>query len=90
MNAGSVVGKVGKFNICFRDERLTSHAGVVLVHELATQLGVEQIVDEELQIKQRERGYSEGQAIGGLVYNLLLGGDCLSDLAGCGKTRVQC
>jgi hypothetical protein len=80
VNAGSVIGKVGKFKVCFRDEQLTSHAGVVLVHELATRLGVEQLVDEELQVKQRERGYSEGQAIGALVQNLLLGGECLSDL----------
>jgi hypothetical protein len=71
---------VGKFKVCFRDEQLTSHAGVALVHELATRLGVEQIVDEELQVKRRERGYTEGQAIGALVHNLLLGGECLSDL----------
>ena len=80
MNSTNVMGKVGKFNVCFRAERLTSHAGVVLVHELAARLGVEQIVDEELRVKERERGYSEGQAIGGLIYNLLLGGECLSDL----------
>lgn len=35
---------------------------MVLVHELAQHLGIEQIVDEELQVKQRERGYPEGQA----------------------------
>jgi hypothetical protein len=80
VNTDNVVGKVGKFKVCFRDEQLTSHAGVVLVHELAERLGVEQIVDEELQVKQRERGYSEGQAIGALIHNLLLGGECLSDL----------
>lgn len=80
MNTGSVMGKVGKFKVCFRDEQLTSHAGVVLVHELAERLGVEQLVDEELQIKQRERGYTEGQAIGALVHNLLLGGEGLRDL----------
>jgi Transposase DDE domain group 1 len=80
VNVESVVGKVGKFKVCFREEQLTSHAGVVLVHELARQLGVEQIVDEELHVKQRERGYSESQAVGGLLYNLLLGGDCVSDL----------
>ena len=50
MNRDSVIGKVGKFNVGFRDEQLTSHAGVVLVHDLATQLGVEQIVDEELHV----------------------------------------
>jgi Transposase DDE domain group 1 len=80
VNRESVIGKVGKFKVCFRDEQLTSHAGVALVHELATRLGVEQIVDEELQVKQRERGYTEGQAIGALLHNLLLGGECLSDL----------
>lgn len=80
MNAESVRGKVGKFKVCFREEQLTSHAGVVLVHELARHLGIDQIVDDELHVKQRERGYSESQAIGGLVYNLLVGGECLSDL----------
>ena len=82
MNAGSVIGKVGKFKGCFRDEPLTSHAGVVRVHELATRLGVEQFVDEELQVKPGERGYTEGQAIGALLQKLLLGGECLSDLEG--------
>jgi len=30
---------VGKFNLCFRPERLTSHAGVVLLHDFAQRLG---------------------------------------------------
>jgi hypothetical protein len=80
VNAESVLGKVGKFKVCFREEQLTSHAGVVLVDELAKHLGIEQIVDEELHVKQRERGYTEGQAVTGLLYNLVLGGECLSDL----------
>jgi hypothetical protein len=74
VNSDSLRGKVGKFNVCFRDEQLTSHAGVVLVHELGQQWGVEQLLDEEVAVKHRERGSSEGQAIGTLVYNLLLGG----------------
>jgi Transposase DDE domain group 1 len=80
VNTQKVVGKVGKFNICFRPERLTSHAGTVLLHDFAQRLGVEELLDEELSVKTRERGYSEGQAIGGLVYNLILGGEHLSDL----------
>ena len=80
MNAHRVVGKVGKFNICFREGRLTSHAGVVMLRELAQRLGVEQLLTEELHVKARARGYSEGHAIGGLVYNMILGGTCLSDL----------
>lgn len=80
MNKPKVVGKVGKFNICFRKEQLTSHAGTVLLHDFAQRLGVARLLDEELEVKARERGYGEGQAIGGLVYNLILGGEHLSDL----------
>jgi hypothetical protein len=79
VNAERVLGKVGKFKVCFRDDQLTSHVGMVLGHEVARLLGVEQIVAEELHVKPRERGSPEGQAVGGLLYTLLLGGDCLSD-----------
>ena len=80
MNKQKVVGKVGKFNIGFRKEQLTSHAGTVLLQDFAQRLGVERLLDEALQVKERERGYGEGQAIRGLVYNLVLGGEHLSDL----------
>jgi hypothetical protein len=80
VNRQKVVGKVGKFNICFRPERLTSHAGVVLLHDFAQRLGVAQLLDDELQVKARERGYPESAAVGSLVYNTILGGTCLSDL----------
>jgi hypothetical protein len=80
VNKQKVVGKVGKFNIGFRKEQLTSHAGTVLLQDFAQRLGVERLLDEALQVKERERGYGEGQAISGLVYNLVLGGEHLSDL----------
>jgi hypothetical protein len=80
VNKKQVVGKVGKFNICLRPERLTSHAGTVLLHDFAQRLGVEGLLDEELSVKTRERGYEEGQAIGSLVYNLIRGGAHLSAL----------
>jgi DDE family transposase len=79
VNRQKVVGKVGKFNICFRREQLTSHAGTVLLRDFAQRLGVERVLDEELRVKARERGYGEGQAIGGLVYNLILGGEHVRD-----------
>ena len=63
MNKQKVVGKVGKFNICFRSEQLTSHAGTVLLHDFAQRLGVEEVLDEELHVKTRERGYGESEAI---------------------------
>jgi hypothetical protein len=80
VNGKKVVGKVGKFNSCFRKEHLTSQAGTVRLHDFAQRLGVEGLLAEELSVKTRERGYSEGQAMGGLIYNLVLGGEHWSDL----------
>jgi hypothetical protein len=80
VNTSKVVGKVGKFNIGFRPEQLTSHAGSVLLQDFAQRLGVDAVLDEELQVKTRERGYEESAAISALVYNVILGGEHLSDL----------
>ena len=74
MNRQKVVGKVGKFNACFRPEQLTSHAGTGLLHDFAQRLGVEEGLEDELHVKTRERGYGESAAIRGLVYNGVLGG----------------
>jgi hypothetical protein len=62
VNKKKVGGKVGKFNIGFRPERLTGHAVTVLLHDFAQRLGVEQLLEEELSVKTRERGYGEGGA----------------------------
>jgi hypothetical protein len=51
VNRQKVVGKVGKFNIGFRTEQLTSHAGTVLLQDFARRLGVEGVLDKELQVK---------------------------------------
>jgi hypothetical protein len=56
VNRQKVVGKVGKFNLGFRKEQLTSHAGTVLLQDFAHRLGVERVLDEALQVKVRERG----------------------------------
>jgi hypothetical protein len=68
VNRQKVVGKVGKFNLGFRQEQLTSHAGTVLLQDFARRLGVEQVLDKELHVRTRERGYGESEAIRGLVY----------------------
>ena len=60
MTKKKVVGKVGEFNIGFRPERLTSRAGTILLHDFAQWLGVEGLLDEELSVKTRNRGYEEG------------------------------
>jgi len=80
VNSQKVVGKVGKFNLGFRPGQLTSHAGTVLLHDFAQRLGVEEVLDEELHVKTRARGYGESEAVGGLTDNLILGGEHLSDL----------
>ena len=80
MTRPKVVGKVGNFNLCFRPERLPSHAGVVLLHDFAQRLGVAQVLDDALAVKARERGYPEREAVGSLVDNTILGGTWLSDL----------
>jgi hypothetical protein len=82
VNTAKVVGKVGKFNIGFRPEQLTSHAGTVLLHDFAQRLGVEEVLDEELHVKTRERGYEESAAINALVYNAILGGEHLRRFPG--------
>ena len=80
MSSSNVIGRVGKFNISFRDTTLSSHAGLVLVKEFASALAVPQIINSELSVKTRRRGYSEAEAVMGMVYNLVAGGEHLSDL----------
>jgi Transposase DDE domain group 1 len=80
VNKQKVIGKVGKFNIGFRPEQLTSHAGTVLVHDFAQRVGVAELLDQELHVKRRKRGYEESEAIKGLIYNMIVGGEHLSDL----------
>jgi len=81
------LGRVGKFHVATRSDLLSSHAGLVLVQEFAQQLQVAKTLDEQLQVKSRERGYSEAQAVLALVYNVVSGGTCLSDLEVLGFTR---
>lgn len=80
MSTANVVGRVGKFNVITRDDCFSSHAGLLLVKEFVDRLGVGETLDAELSVKQRQRGYSEAEAVMGLVYNLIAGGDCLTDL----------
>jgi hypothetical protein len=53
---------------------------MLLVKDFADELGVRELLNQELQVKQRQRGYNEADAVLGLVYNTVIGGDCLLDL----------
>jgi DDE family transposase len=61
-------------------QQLTSHAGLVLVRELASRLGVGELLDR-VTVKKRGRGYSPAQAILALCETLIAGGECLDDVA---------
>ena len=61
-------------------QQLTSHAGLVLVRELAGRLGVGELLDR-VTVKKRSRGYSRAQAILGLCETLIAGGECLDGIA---------
>jgi hypothetical protein len=63
VNNETVIGKAGKFNICFQDITLASHAGIVLIKELVDRFGVAELIDQEIKVKQRERGYRESESI---------------------------
>lgn len=76
----TVLGKAFNFNVCFRDVTLTAHAGVVLLRDFVGKIGLPELLDAELQVKERERGYPESENILSLCWNAILGGDCLRDL----------
>lgn len=76
----TIIGKAFKFNVCFREVTLTAHAGVVLLRDFVDRLGVPELIDAEVHVKERERGYPESENILNLCWNAILGGDCLSDL----------
>lgn len=61
-------------------QQITSHAGLVLVRELAERLGLRELLNE-VTVKKRRRGYSPAQAILALCETLIAGGECLDDAA---------
>jgi len=61
-------------------QQVTAHSGLVLVRELAARLGVGELLDR-VAVKKRRRGYSPSQAILGLCETLIVGGECLDDIA---------
>lgn len=80
MSDQSIVGKVGKFNVCFREVTLSSHAGLALLNDFADHLGVTHVLDTEMHVKRRERGYRESETVMSLSHTLIIGGSCLLDL----------
>ncbi|MDQ3012834.1 MAG: hypothetical protein M3X11_19270 [Acidobacteriota bacterium] len=76
----TVLGKAFKFNVCFRDQTLTGKAGVVLLRDFVARIGLPELIDAELKVKARERGYPESESVLSLCWNAIVGGNCLLDL----------
>ncbi len=75
-----LAGRSALVRVAASTQQLTSHAGLVLVRELAGRLGVGELLDR-VTVKKRGRGYTPSQAILGLCETLIAGGDCLDDVA---------
>jgi hypothetical protein len=80
VNEENLIHRVGKFNVEFGNQSLSSRSGMVLIKEFIDRLAVAETIDAEITFKQRRRGYSESETLLGLIYNLIAGGDCLDDL----------
>lgn len=59
----------------------TGRAGLPLVVETLRALGLEQVIEAAVQVRERASGYSEVEKIEALVLLLAAGGDCLDDIA---------
>jgi hypothetical protein len=67
------------FEVEFDDERAVASAGIALVATLAQRLGVEQLVDDWVELGDRPGGGLEGAKAMTLVSAMALGADCIDD-----------
>jgi len=68
-------------------EDVTARAGLPLVQEAMMALGVDELVREQVKIRERRSGYSEQEHVEALVLLLAAGGECLDDLQVLGADR---
>jgi len=62
------------------DDSLTVHTGLSLFYAMADALEIPRTLDEQIRVKERERGYPESEHILALSANAFIGGDYLDDL----------
>jgi hypothetical protein len=80
---------VDRLALAFDDERAVANAGLVLVSTLAERLGIEQIVDETVDLGGRPGAARPGRKLLTLVCSALVGGDSIedADVLRCGETE---
>jgi hypothetical protein len=74
-------GPVGldSVSVAFDDERAVADAGITAVATLAGRLGIEALVDERVDLGDRDGAGSEGAKVMTLVSAMALGADCIDD-----------
>ena len=82
-------GELDRLAFAFDDERAVANAGLVLASTLAERLGIEQIVDETLDLGERPGAARPGRKLLTLVHSALVGGDSIedADVLRCGETE---
>ena len=58
----------------------TSYAGLALIHNMVSRLGVADIINRELHLLKHHRPYTEGDHVLNIAFNLLCGGRALEDI----------
>lgn len=69
-----------KFRLVEGDDTLVSFGGGILLDEFIHRLGLPELIDQRVRVKERERGYRESEAVLGLAVSMITGGECLDDL----------
>jgi hypothetical protein len=81
--------RLDRLALAFDDERAVANAGLVLASTLAGQLGIEQVVDETLDLGGRAGAARPGRKLLTLVCSALVDGDSIedADVLRCGETE---
>ena len=59
---------------------VTGRAGLPLVLETLRALGLDQVIAEQIQVRERQSGYTEAEKLEALILLLAAGGTCLDDI----------
>ena len=82
--------KPPKIELDFTDARLTGQGGWALLAPAAQTLGLLERLDEAIDIKQRDRGTSDGEMLWSLIASLSAGNGALSDVDALRADAVGC
>jgi hypothetical protein len=81
-----------RLRVCFDDERAVANAGLLLPATLAGRLGIEQLVNESVDLSGRPGAARPGRKVLTLVHAMQLGADSIDDcdLLRSGRTGLVC